>query len=422
MKRALILLLAAIMLPPLLPARIADATVLDGLTSKVDYTNTDPGRYQIEIDLINQVITVYEKDDAGTYTNSVLQGLCTTGNADNPTGVGAYKLGDLKERFGYFVAFGQYAQYWTQVVRGIYIHSIMYDKKDIATLSKSAYNSLGKPLSHGCVRVLPAHAQWIYYNCPPGTACVITKRKAKDAALVSRLKSQKPSYADSRHVDDFRPDPLTLNAVTVIAGVEVRTGFSASKDTTVVKLDAGEAVTVLQLGANWCKVETRKGKLGYAQTKHLSIDTGAPISSQKIYMAKETTHLYSYPGTGAARLAVYDKGAPVHVIGTLGRYWLTAHVDDIYGYVRVKHLAAGAPEGAAKSALTKATGQAVIQDDIIANFRSGPGTSFPVIAELAAGTPVTLQEVSGNWYKAVVNGLEGYIHSGCVRFYQAAAD
>lgn len=122
----------------------------------------------------------------------MLQSLCTTGDAEHQTGAGTFKLGDMKERFGYFVAFGQYAQYWTQVVRGIYIHSVMYNSKKLTSMSRGAYRKLGQAVSHGCVRVLPHVAQFIYYNCPPGTTCVINRKKAADPELVKRLKKEIP--------------------------------------------------------------------------------------------------------------------------------------------------------------------------------------------------------------------------------------
>ena len=175
-KRLLALVLCLATAIALIPAMPAEATVLPGMTSKVDYDNTDPNRYTIEIDLVNQIITVYEGAIGGPI---VLQSLCTTGNEENPTGAGTFKLGQLKERFGYFVAFGQYAQYWTQVVRGIYIHSVMYNSKKLSSMSRTAYRKLGENLSHGCVRVLPHVAQWIFYNCPPGTTARSTAKRLR---------------------------------------------------------------------------------------------------------------------------------------------------------------------------------------------------------------------------------------------------
>ena len=55
-----------------------------------------------------------------------------------------------------------------------------------------------------------------------------------------------------------------------------------------------------------------------------------------------------------------------------------------------------------------------VKSGIIANFRSGPGSEYGVIAELEPGTPVKIISVAGNWYFCEVNGLQGYLHPSCV--------
>jgi len=417
MKRVLTGMLAALLLFALLPAQTAQAAVLSGYTSKVDYDNTDPARYKIDVDIVNQIFTVYQKGSSGAFDSIVLQTLCTTGNEENPTGSGTYKLGHLKERFGYFVAYNEYAQYWSQVVRGVYIHSVLYRSNDVTTMSKSAYNGLGKNLSHGCIRVLPNVAKWVFYNCPPGTVCVISKTRAANPDLVKSIKAGIPSFANYKVELDFKTDPPIVSAAAVASAVPVRTGFSATKDTTVATLAAGEAVNILQLGPDWCKVKTGKGTLGYVQTKFLLMDPSTLIPVHPSYTAKEATYLYQTPSVNAARLSSFAKGANVEVIGTADKYWLTAKIGDAYGFVRVKYLT---PAKDASAVTVEAPSlenvQAQVKPGIIAMFRSGPSTAFPEIAELAAGTPVTLISAEGNWYKASVNGQEGYIAAACVIF------
>ena len=96
LKRTVALMLCILSVFTLLPA-FSSAQTLSGWTSKVDYDNTDPNKYSIEIDLVNQIITVYEGQIGGRI---VLQSLCTTGDAEHQTGAGTFKLGDMKERFG----------------------------------------------------------------------------------------------------------------------------------------------------------------------------------------------------------------------------------------------------------------------------------------------------------------------------------
>ncbi len=413
MKRALLLIITAVIVFNMALVPVASkAAVLPGYTSKVDYENTDPNKYFIEIDLINQVITVYEKGS----DKIALLGLCTTGNSENPTGSGTFKLGHLKERFGYFVAFGQWAQYWTQIVRGVYIHSVMYDSKSISDMSKSAYNGLGKALSHGCVRVLAEHAKWIFYNCPPGTTCVITKKKAPDKSLVNALKSKKLSYSAYAHPVDNKADPPEISASASVSGAPLRTGFSSSRDKTLLKLKAGETLKVLQLGPDWCKVQTRKGKLGYVQSHYLTLNPEHALSAPK-YSAKESTYLYKSPSTSASRLFSYAKGAQVEVLGTVDKHWLTAIYNGTLGYVRTRHLSEAYEASYEVKPETQVNAPSLaVRSGIIANMRSGPGIEHPVIAELPAGTVLEALETSGTWHKVLANGLVGYVSASCIDY------
>ena len=420
-KKLLALVLCFLMATALFPAT-ANATVLSGMASKVDYDNTDANKYTIDIDLTNQVITVYDNYTGAT----VLQGLCTTGNDENATGSGQYKLGSMKERFGYFVAYGQYAQYWSQVVRGVYIHSVMYDSKKLTSMSKSAYNNLGKNVSHGCIRVLPDIAQFIFYNCPPGTACNLAFR-AKNAALVKQIKSAMVSYSNYKQPTDSHADPVVVPATVKYNSVPVRTGFSTSKDTTIETLNAGDHVDLLQLAADWCKVRTADGTLGYVKTAYLLCSPDA-VQTATGYAATAKTYVYASNSTSSAKLKAIPAGSAVTVSQQVSSSWMYGEFGGVTGYVRAKYVqlsqvlvyptldggysASSAASTTASSSTVAAGSSARIADGIIANFRSTPNGA--VIGELAAGTPVTILSVSGSWYYCNVNGTTGYLYASCI--------
>lgn len=435
-KRILALALCFVTLLLALPAA-ANATVLTGMTSKVDYANTDPNRYWIEVDLVNQVITVYE---GGAIA---LQSLCTTGSDKYPTGSGVFKLGHLKERFGYFVAFGQYAQYWTQVVRGVYIHSIMYDSQKLSSLSSSAYKNLGKNVSHGCIRVPPDVAEWIFYNCPPDTTCNIVKNKPRDTALTKALKSGMSSYKYYSTYTDAKGYPAEIPAAVLYDNVPLRSGFSASKDKTLLKLAGNEKVTLLQIGPDWCKVRTQSGKLGYVQSAYLLCYPDAPIETHEAYAATGRTYLYERTSTEAERLVRIAKGAEIAVTGNPKKGWYSAVFDGMQGFVRTKYVkltqsvtyptapgytdaatqtpAAADPAlqlpaepGAAPAAATPAAGSTRVRSDLNANMRSGPGTAYQLIFTIPAGTPVTVKGVEGSWFYCEALGYTGYIAQSCI--------
>lgn len=427
MKKKILALLLSITTLFMIPLT-ANAQILAGNTSKVDYDNADPTRYWIEIDLKNQVITVYE-----TATGSVvLQNLCTTGSEERPTGAGVYTIGDLKERFGYFVAYGQYAQYWTQVVRGVYIHSVMYDSQKLSSMSKSAYRNLGKNVSHGCIRVLPHVAQWVYYNCPPGTTCKITNIKAPDEALVKSIKAGIPAYSDYQQPTDSKPDPRKIPAVVRYNKTPLRTGFSTSQDTTVKTLDAGARVMLLQIGAEWCKVSTEDGKLGYIKTAYLLFDADAPVQTAQAYAATKKTYVYEKMSTDSEQLATLASGTTVNVLDNPKSGWYSAEFNGISGYVRTKYVklsesvvypqlpivetapvTVASADGSTVSTTTTATGTHTRADRAV-NMRAAASTASALIATLQPMTEIHIMSIEGEWYYCSAGGATGYLHSSCI--------
>ena len=451
LKRIVALALCMISVLALIPA-VSSAKTLSGWTSKVDYDNTDPNKYSIEIDLKNQIITVYEGKIGGTI---VLQSLCTTGDSEHQTGAGTYKLGDMKERFGYFVAFGQYAQYWSQVVRGIYIHSVMYNSTKLSSMSRTAYRKLGQAVSHGCIRVLPHVAQFIYYNCPPGTTCVITRKKAANPTLVKSLKAAIPAYSDYEQPSDSHANSPEIPGVIKYDNVPLRTGFSKSKDTTVATLSRGDKVMLLQLASDWCKVRTESGKLGYVKTEYILAYPDNTTSVTTAYTASKKTYVYKSMSTSSSRLTTIPSGAQVSVQSNPKKGWWYGSYNGVTGYMRTKYVkktesvvypsldsASTFTNGSSSSSssgwtssfgktnpfnssssstpakstttTTTSTTNAVIASGISANMRSGAGTSYPVIGNFTAGTAVNAIRAEGTWYYCEVNGQYGYIYSGCL--------
>jgi len=400
----------------------AEAAVISGYTSKVDYDNTDANRYYIEIDLKNQIITVYDLYESSI----VLQSLCTTGNEENPTGEGLYKIGNLKERFGYFVAYGQYAQYWTQVVRGIYIHSVMYDSLDLSSMSKDAYNKLGRNVSHGCVRVLPHVAQWIFYNCPPGTQCRVTSKIMEDPFLVERLKAQIPSYGDYKQPEDEKADPVEIPAVVKFEGAALRTGFSTSRDKTLSTLSLNDKLMLLQIASDWCKVRTIDGTLGYVKTQYLKFDPDAPLMFRNGYGAIKKTYIYESCSTDSERLLTLKTGAEVQVFDNPKSGWYSAECNGVKGYVRTKYVKEQAlpvyPQLQSSSVLVNdginsyvlEAAIAYIRSDAAANLRSEASSSSGVLTVLSPSTAVNVLSVQGNWYYCTTDeGYSGYLHITC---------
>ncbi len=143
----------------------------------------DKDTYKVVIDKGNKVMTVYDRED----DTIVRQMLCTIGKAETPSPRGTFKMGKHRVRFGRFVDFDCCAQYWTEITRNVYIHSVLYREKNAKTLIRQSYRELGKAASHGCIRLTVPDAKWIYENIAPGTKCEFIKAE-KDEALRESLR------------------------------------------------------------------------------------------------------------------------------------------------------------------------------------------------------------------------------------------
>ncbi|NCB31476.1 MAG: hypothetical protein EOM66_08730, partial [Clostridia bacterium] len=312
-------------------------------------------------------------------------------------------------------------------VRGVYIHSVMYDSKKLTSMSKSAYRNLGQNVSHGCIRVLPHVAQWIFYNCPPDTLCSIVKNRAANPVLVSQLKAQIPDYGSYPQPTDARPDPIEVPATVRFDNTPVRTGFSNSRDTTIATLKAGEHVMLLQLANDWCKVRTAAGKLGYIKSVYLLCDPDN-VQLTTGYKATKKTYVYAGMDTGSERLATIPAGGQPNVSENPQKGWWYGEYNGALGYMRTKYVQQSTvfvfpALSTIPTAVTTADGSttatvsgtaAYIAAGIVANMRSMPSTDGIIIAELASGTSVTLLSLEGNWYYCQAEGLTGYLYKDCV--------
>ncbi len=147
--------------------------------------------YRVQVDVTNQVITVFGQEDSGQYKKVVRQMICSTGKPSTPTPLGSFVIQDgPNDRgvWGYFTKFNVWARYWTRIRGGILFHSIIYAKRDESTLRMSTYHDLGKPVSAGCIRMLVEDAKWIYENIRKGTVVDVIQGE-KNPALTAALKT-----------------------------------------------------------------------------------------------------------------------------------------------------------------------------------------------------------------------------------------
>lgn len=92
LKRVICALLCALTFTAILPAASGQDVAQAKAFDPVNYANADPDKYYVEVDLTNNIVTVYEKGETGKYDTVAMQALCTPGAKATPTPTGAFTL------------------------------------------------------------------------------------------------------------------------------------------------------------------------------------------------------------------------------------------------------------------------------------------------------------------------------------------
>lgn len=314
--------------------------------------NTDPNKYYILLDLRNQIVTVFERDEVGEYTRVVRRFLCTTGrtevdpddpeDAGTPTPTGIWKIGG-RERFGKFANFGsEYARYWTQIVGDIFFHSIMFSRRDVNTLKRGAFSKLGSNVSHGCVRLYVEDAKWLYYHACPGTTVEVSRSEPYQRELKRALRTDL-SFADYNALQkNFFDEPELPNPIAYVTHEKARIR-KESKDgaPSVRALAVGDAVEVLLEGDAWVKVRF-DAREGYVKRGYLSMEKDRLDTREDAALIRATEWLVSAPDGTGKRIVKVPTDTSVRVLETTedGRFTKIEYWNEV-GYVRTNAIKRG---------------------------------------------------------------------------------
>ncbi|MEA5048813.1 MAG: SH3 domain-containing protein [Eubacteriales bacterium] len=314
--------------------------------------NDDPDRYYILLDLRNQIVTVFERDENNEYTKVVRRFLCSSGRTDvdeadpedeaTPTPRGIWKIGG-RERFGKFANFGgEYARYWVQIVGSIYFHSLLYGKRSVDALKKTPYYDIGSKVSHGCVRLYVEDAKWLYYYACPGTTIEISATEPSNRELRKALKS-KLSFSEynafQKTISDETEELPNRHAWVTVPGARMRKGSGSSFDA-VARLAVGDELEVLIESEAWVKVRFEK-KEGYVLRGYISYDQNKPDTKEDADILKTTEWLYAAPDEAGERICKMPARVSVNVLETTEDGWTKLQYQNETGYVRSSHLKKG---------------------------------------------------------------------------------
>ncbi|MDD6308712.1 MAG: L,D-transpeptidase [Clostridia bacterium] len=123
----------------------------------------------IEVNKAMQMVIVYAQDSLGTLF-PIRHFICSTGIPLDQTPNGTFSARPLTytSKHGpwyYFQLHDCWVIYCTQISGDICFHSVTFNEYDAGSLSKTAYQNLGNPASHGCIRLMVEDAEFIWENC-----------------------------------------------------------------------------------------------------------------------------------------------------------------------------------------------------------------------------------------------------------------
>ena len=168
-----------------------------------------PIPFSLEVDVNNQLIKIYERDENGEYTKFVRAMWCSTGTKSFPSELGTFTLTQRRARWAEFPTWGGgKAQYWVRITPEIAFHSVIYNANDNKAVNMKSVNALGKRASHGCIRLTLQDAKWMYLNAGEGVQVTIHE----DAAIDPELKAAyKPgTYSKQLYAHPVTPAPTQM--------------------------------------------------------------------------------------------------------------------------------------------------------------------------------------------------------------------
>lgn len=172
--------------------------------TKQEKINSTP-KYYIKINNKANRVNVYGKDSQQNYTVLVKTMICSTGECTPPCSMypkTKYKM--LGNRYQWAKFHSVYVRYPTQIVGGIFFHSVPYLDKRKDSLSYSMFDHLGQSVSAGCIRLKAADAKWIYDNVERGSIIefntnVTNNESAPKISSNERCRNWDPTDTDSNN-------------------------------------------------------------------------------------------------------------------------------------------------------------------------------------------------------------------------------
>lgn len=181
----------------------------------------------------------------------------------------------------------------------------------------------------------------------------------------------------------------------------------------ITSVGNGKTVTVLQKGADWCRVAA-DGKEGFVATRFLRFagQSTAPAAGKIAVVNNprdtQVLNLRQSASLDAKVLDYYRNGVKVTILQP-GSTWHKVQVEDgKIGYMMAKFLKVTDETGTVAPFQAKVIN---VNGGSYVNFRKAASLSAGIIDRIDVGSSVTVIEHGTDWCKVVIDGREGYMSS-----------
>ena len=391
--------------------------------------------YYIEVDITNQIVTVYRSGDH-TSSGIVRQMICSTGMSGHSTPTGTFTLpaksrSSERTEWYYFSSYSCWGK-WATRIKGPYLfHSIPYSSKTSGP-SKTALAKLGSPASHGCVRLRVEDSKWIALNCPAGTKVKIYKSGNRDNELRALL-LERSFYIGNESYDEFLGIANALkkgDSGERVMQLQARLnllGYGAGTADGVFGSATHNAVCAFQtacgLSANGRVTERVWDRIFAADAPCAPITAGSSgLHVQALQKALKTLKLYDgeahgvYDDATAAAVKLYQSASGLTADGkatSAVQKSILARADEVQAQFGETDYQAVITTGSRTMAKVKVSSTL--------NLRKSASTSSKVLAKLKNGTVVVVLQKSSSWSKVQYGSTVGYCKNSYLKFFTSTS-
>lgn len=304
-----------------------------------------PVIYEIEVDLANQIVTVY-RESGRTQADIARQMICSSGS-DSSTPIGSFIMPepqkpDEREEWYFIGKYQLYVQYASRIVDSILFHSVPSPQRG-ASPTQDSIDALGTRASHGCIRLRPADSRWIAENCKPGTKVHIFEGGQCNEALRQQLLtgsfvSEEMQYAD--FLDGKKIFSITSHApeVQYMQSKLAKLGFLLTENDGYFGAETHAAVVEWQIENGYApNGEVNEAQLAQLLRQVPNGETSASRGKPARVRVQDALILRSAPNAKSEKLDTLRSGAIVRVLEeTHGWYKLRAGTQ--IGYAAAKYI------------------------------------------------------------------------------------